>query len=158
MYQQELARSGKRLFFIRGTYIYITIAISVLIAWCSKDWGPFNSAAGDCAWFWLSLGVASAGAIVRIFTSGWAALGTSGTRLRTFLLVDLAVAVVTQSLCVGLGLFVGERGLPLLAEYAKWAGVISIVVLVAMILTWWRRRPPLEDRRDDQVLSRRPRP
>ena len=72
--------------------------------------------------------------------------------------VDLAVAVVTQSLCVGLGLFVGERGLPLLAEYAKWAGVISIVVLVAMILTWWRRRPPLEDRRDDQVLSRRPRP
>src|SRR3546814_1683582 len=28
MYQQELARSGKRLFFIRGTYIYITIAIS----------------------------------------------------------------------------------------------------------------------------------
>ena len=87
-----------------------------------------------------------------------AALGTSGTRLRTFLLVDLAVAVVTQSLCVGLGLFVGERGLPLLAEYAKWAGVISIVVLVAMILTWWRRRPPREDRRDDQVLSRRPRP
>ena len=78
MYQQELARSGKRLFFIRGTYIYITIAISVLIAWCSKDWGPFNTAFGDCAWFWLSLGVASAGAIVRVFTSGWAALGTSG--------------------------------------------------------------------------------
>src|SRR3546814_21064536 len=78
MYQQELARSGKRLFFIRGTYIYITIAISVLIAWCSKDWGPFSSATGDCAWFWLSLGVASAGAIVRVFTSGWAALGTSG--------------------------------------------------------------------------------
>ena len=61
MYQQELARSGKRLFFIRGTYIYITIAISVLIAWCSKDWGPFQTAFGDCAWFWLSLGVASAG-------------------------------------------------------------------------------------------------
>ncbi|MGN6690806.1 MAG: methyltransferase family protein, partial [Sphingopyxis sp.] len=78
MYQQELARSGKRLFFIRGTYIYITIAISVLIAWCSKDWGPFQTAFGDCAWFWLSLGVASAGAIVRVFTSGWAALGTSG--------------------------------------------------------------------------------
>lgn len=78
MYQTELARSGKRLFFIRGTYIYITIAISVLIAWCSKDWGPFKTAFGDCAWFWLSLGVASAGAIVRVFTSGWAALGTSG--------------------------------------------------------------------------------
>ncbi|WP_447760367.1 methyltransferase family protein [Sphingopyxis panaciterrae] len=78
MYQQELARSGKRLFFIRGTYIYITIAISMLIAWCSKDWGPFKTPFGDCAWFWLSLGVASTGAIVRIFTSGWAALGTSG--------------------------------------------------------------------------------
>jgi len=78
MYQTELARSGKALFFVRGTYIYITIAISVLIAWCSKDWGPFNSATGDCAWFWLSLGVASAGAIIRVITSGFAALGTSG--------------------------------------------------------------------------------
>lgn len=78
MYQIEMARSGKTLFFWRGTYIYITIAISVLIAWMSKDWGPFADAHLDCAWFWASFGVASAGAIVRVFTSGWAALGTSG--------------------------------------------------------------------------------
>jgi protein-S-isoprenylcysteine O-methyltransferase Ste14 len=78
MYQTELARSGKRLFFWRGTYIYITIAVSVLIAWNTGDWGPFADPALDCAWFWLSLIVASAGALVRVLTSGWAALGTSG--------------------------------------------------------------------------------
>jgi hypothetical protein len=27
MYQQEMARSGKALFFVRGTYIYTIIAI-----------------------------------------------------------------------------------------------------------------------------------
>ena len=78
MYQDELARSGKRLFFIRGTYIYTIIAISTLIAWCSRDMGPFADVKADCAWFWVSLGVASAGALVRIITSGFAALGTSG--------------------------------------------------------------------------------
>lgn len=78
MYQHELARSGKRLFFVRGTYIYIIIAISTLIALVTRDIGPFADSALDCAWFWFSLGVASLGAIVRVFTSGWAALGTSG--------------------------------------------------------------------------------
>ena len=78
MYQHELARSGKRLFFVRGTYIYIIVGISTLIAYRTRDIGPFADATFDCAWFWLSLGVASAGALVRIFTSGWAALGTSG--------------------------------------------------------------------------------
>ncbi len=78
MYQDELANSGKRLFFIRGTYIYAIIAISTLIAWSSRDIGPFTEAAADCAWFWISLGVASAGALVRVITSGFAALGTSG--------------------------------------------------------------------------------
>jgi protein-S-isoprenylcysteine O-methyltransferase Ste14 len=78
MYQTELARSGKKLFFIRGTYIYITIAISVLIAWCTRDMGPFATESADRGWFWFAFAVASAGAIVRIFTSGWAALGTSG--------------------------------------------------------------------------------
>lgn len=78
MYQTELAQSGKRLFFVRGTYIYIIIAIATLIAWCSRDLGPFADAGADRLWFWASFAVASAGAIVRIFTSGWAALGTSG--------------------------------------------------------------------------------
>ncbi len=78
MYQTELARSGKALFFIRGTYIYITIAIATAIALFTRDVGPFATAAADCAWFWASLGVASAGALVRVITSGYAALGTSG--------------------------------------------------------------------------------
>ncbi|MEI9850490.1 MAG: isoprenylcysteine carboxylmethyltransferase family protein [Sphingomonas sp.] len=78
MYQQELARSGKVLFVIRGTYIYAIIAIGTLIAWCDRDIGPFASARADRAWFWLSLGIAAAGAAIRILTSGWAALGTSG--------------------------------------------------------------------------------
>jgi protein-S-isoprenylcysteine O-methyltransferase Ste14 len=78
MYQTELARSGKKLFFIRGTYIYVIIAISALIAFTTRDLGPFASAAADSIWFWVSLGVASAGALVRVITSGFAALGTSG--------------------------------------------------------------------------------
>ncbi|MCP5396643.1 MAG: hypothetical protein H6918_07910 [Sphingomonadaceae bacterium] len=78
MYQQELARSGKRLFFIRGTYIYTVIGISAIIAYCTKDLGPFADAGADKAWFWVSLAVASTGALIRVFTSGWAALGTSG--------------------------------------------------------------------------------
>jgi protein-S-isoprenylcysteine O-methyltransferase Ste14 len=78
MYQHEMARSGKALFFIRGTYIYAVIAIAALIAFVTRDVGPFADALLDCAWFWAAFGVASAGALVRVFTSGWAALGTSG--------------------------------------------------------------------------------
>lgn len=78
MYQQELARSGKALFVIRGTYIYAVILVGTLIAWMSRDIGPFATASEDRAWFWVSLGVAALGALIRIFTSGWAALGTSG--------------------------------------------------------------------------------
>jgi protein-S-isoprenylcysteine O-methyltransferase Ste14 len=78
MYQQELARSGKALFVIRGAYIYAVIIAGTVIAWCSRDLGPFASAEADRAWFWVSLAVAALGALIRIFTSGWAALGTSG--------------------------------------------------------------------------------
>lgn len=78
MYQHELARSGKRLFFIRGLYIYTVIGIGALIVLLTRTQGPFADATLNCGWFWLSLGVASAGALVRIITSGFAALGTSG--------------------------------------------------------------------------------
>lgn len=67
-----------------------------------------------------------------------AGIGASGVRLRTFLLVDLAIAAVTQLACVGLGLAVGERAVPLLRHYAVWAGAISLAVLAAMVLAWWR--------------------
>lgn len=78
MYQQEMARFGKKLFVIRGVYIYAFIILGAVIAWCSKDLGPFSTQDADRAWFWVSLGVASLGAFIRIITSGHAALGTSG--------------------------------------------------------------------------------
>ena len=78
MYQNEMALSGKRLFFIRGLYIYTVIAIGTLIVWRTGIRGPFADPVANCGWFWLSLGVASAGALVRVITSGFAALGTSG--------------------------------------------------------------------------------
>ncbi len=78
MYQHELARSGKFLFVIRGTYIYAVIALAIAIVWCTRDLGPFATEAGDRAWFGAGIAVATLGAIIRIFTSGWAALGTSG--------------------------------------------------------------------------------
>lgn len=78
MYSKELARSGHALFTIRGAYIYIVIAIGALIAWCSGQTGPFESAQANCVWFWISLGIASAAALLRIIVGGYAALGTSG--------------------------------------------------------------------------------
>ena len=41
--------------------------------------GPFGSETANMAWFVASLGVAVAGAFVRLVTSGYAALGTSGS-------------------------------------------------------------------------------
>jgi len=78
MYQQDLARSGKTLFRIRGNYLVATIIIGTVIAFISGATGPFESEAANQIWFWLSLGIASFGALIRIITSGYAALGTSG--------------------------------------------------------------------------------
>src|SRR3546814_13202329 len=78
MYQDELARSGETLFKIRGNYLIALVLGSAAIAWLSRDLGPFDSSSADVAWFWLSLAVATAGALVRIVTSGYAAPGTSG--------------------------------------------------------------------------------
>src|SRR5690606_27215604 len=78
MYQQEMARSGKRLFFVRGLYIYTIIAVGAVIVWCTGISGPFADAQANCAWFWLAFAAAASGALVRVVTSGFAALGTSG--------------------------------------------------------------------------------
>lgn len=80
MYQHELARSGKALFVIRGAYIYLVIAIGVLLVHFTGVSGPFATQAANAAWFWLSLAVASAGALWRIVVGGFAALGTSGNQ------------------------------------------------------------------------------
>lgn len=78
MYQKDLARSGKALFRVRGYYLVATIIIGTVIAFLSGATGPFESEAANQLWLWLSLGVASFGALIRIITSGFAALGTSG--------------------------------------------------------------------------------
>ncbi len=78
MYQHELARSGKVLFVIRGAYIYAIILGAIAIMWASRDFGPFESEIADRAWFAAGFAIATLGAAIRIFTSGWAALGTSG--------------------------------------------------------------------------------
>ena len=44
MYQHELARSGKALFIIRGTYMYVLIAIGILVAYLSGASGPSGGA------------------------------------------------------------------------------------------------------------------
>jgi len=78
MYSKELARSGHSLFKIRGAYIYIVIAIGILIAWCSGQVGPFADESANQIWFWISLLIASGAAMLRIIVGGYAALGTSG--------------------------------------------------------------------------------
>lgn len=83
MYQQEFTRSGEALFKIRGKYLRALVIVSVAIAYFSGELGPFASDLANQIWFWISLGVASSGAIVRIFTSGHAALGTSGHSKKT---------------------------------------------------------------------------
>jgi protein-S-isoprenylcysteine O-methyltransferase Ste14 len=79
MYHQlELARSGKALFKVRGKFLKYVGILSVVIAYFNGASGPFASDGANLAWFWAAFGVASAGALLRIITSGHAALGTSG--------------------------------------------------------------------------------
>jgi len=78
-HQQELAASGEALFKVRGKYLDAVILLSVVIAYFHGAMGPFVSDSANLAWFWAAIGVASAGALVRIATSGYAALGTSGS-------------------------------------------------------------------------------
>ena len=78
MYQLELAQSGKRLFKIRGNYLVTIIIIGSVIAYLNRNTGPFDTVSANQAWFWLSFFVAALGAFIRIITSGYAALGTSG--------------------------------------------------------------------------------
>lgn len=78
MYQQELTRSGEFLFKIRGKFLKRLVIITVVIAYFNEQLGPFVSDTANQMWFIGALAVAWSGAIVRFFTSGYAALGTSG--------------------------------------------------------------------------------
>lgn len=78
MPQNETDRLGYYLFYFRGAYIYLTIAAATVISLMTRDPGPFIDEAADRAWIWAAIGVACAGALIRIITSGFAALGASG--------------------------------------------------------------------------------
>lgn len=78
MYHKEMARSGHTLFTIRGLYIHAVILGGALIAWCTGRLGPFESDEANVWWQVASVAVALAGALWRVVTSGYAALGTSG--------------------------------------------------------------------------------
>lgn len=89
MYQLELAHSGEALFKVRGKFLFGIIMIGAVIAYFYGTNGPFASAHANLAWFWVSFGLASAGALVRIVTSGFAALGTSGVTKDTAIAAEL---------------------------------------------------------------------
>lgn len=92
MHLQELTRAGEALFKIRGKYLKWVIVASGIIAYLRflrGDTGPFESASYNQAWFWAAFGVASAGALFRILTSGHAALGTSGVTKKEAIAAEL---------------------------------------------------------------------
>lgn len=78
MDQKDSDRLGFALFYFRGAYIYLTIAGATAIAFLTRDPGPFAGVPADRGWIWLAVAVACFGALIRIITSGFAALGTSG--------------------------------------------------------------------------------
>ncbi len=78
MHQLDLANSGEALFKVRGKFLGNMIVVGMVIAYFHGQIGPFDSDSANHLWFALSLGLALSGALVRIVTSGYAALGTSG--------------------------------------------------------------------------------
>ena len=132
MYQQEMARSGKRLFAIRGSYIYVIIAIGVAIAFTQGRPGPFHDAQANCAWFWLSFAVAAAGAVVRIVTGGYAALGTSGNTKKGAVAAELNTtgpySLVRNPLYVGR--ILNFTGLAMLSGSAVYGAVVYFLAVL----------------------------
>jgi len=90
MYHQlELARSGEALFRRRGKFLKYVVILSVVIAYFHGASGPFVSDKTNMAWFLVSFTIASAGALVRIVTGGYAALGTSGSNKKAAIAAEL---------------------------------------------------------------------
>jgi protein-S-isoprenylcysteine O-methyltransferase Ste14 len=133
MYQHELARSGKGLFVIRGAYIYATILGAIAIMWVNRDFGPFETDHADRMWFAAGFAVATLGAAIRIFTSGWAALGTSGRVKAAAEAAELNTtgpySLVRNPLYVGR--IVNYTGMAMLS--GSWA-FAAIVLLVSILI------------------------
>ncbi len=135
MPQNETDRLSYYLFFFRGLYIYLTIAIATIIAATTRDPGPFAGAGADRIWIWAAIGVASAGAIIRIITSGFAAHGTSGRIKRAPEAAELNVtgpySLVRNPLYVGR--IVNYTGLAMLSgslAFSVIAFILSVVIYV----------------------------
>ena len=136
MYQTEMARFGKTLFVIRGVYIYATLIIGVVISWAHKDLGPFADPEADRLWFWIALLLASLGALIRIKTSGHAALGTSGRVKAAAKAAELNTtgpySLVRNPLYVGR--IINYTGMAMLS--GSWA--FAVIVLLLSILIYER--------------------
>lgn len=71
------------------------------------------------------------------------ALGTSRGRFRTFVLLDLATAALTQSACVGVGAWLGASAVAVVKQYALYAGWVALAALAVMTVAAvrsWRSR------------------
>jgi protein-S-isoprenylcysteine O-methyltransferase Ste14 len=136
VYQHELAKSGRILFIVRGSYIYLTIVGAVIIAAWHKDFGPFAGEGADRLWFAAAIAVATLGAIIRIFTSGWAALGTSGRAKRAAEAAELNTtgpySLVRNPLY--LGRIINYTGMAMLS--GSWT--YAVIVLLLSILIYER--------------------
>ncbi|HFB65798.1 MAG TPA: hypothetical protein ENJ60_09695 [Aeromonadales bacterium] len=133
MYQQELARSGNFLFKIRGTYLSIVVVISVIIAYYYRSIGPFESHQLNEIWYWGGFVIASTGALVRIVTSGYAALGTSGVTKKEAIAAELNTtgpySIVRNPLY--LGRILNFTGLAMLSGswvYASLVFLLSVLI------------------------------
>ncbi len=136
MPQENADRLGYYLFFFRGLYIYLTIAAATLIALLTRDPGPFADPAADRVWVWASIGVACAGALIRIVTSGFAALGTSGRVKRAPEAAELNTtgpySLVRNPLYVGR--IVNYTGLAMLSGNV----IFTVVVFVLSVIIYMR--------------------
>lgn len=133
MYHSELARSGKALFTIRGSYIYVVIAGSIAIAWLTRDPGPFASEGSDQLWFCAGIIVALSAALWRVVIGGFAALGTSGNAKKEAVAAELNTtgpySVVRNPLYVGR--IVNFTGLAMLSgswEYTALVYLVSVLI------------------------------
>jgi protein-S-isoprenylcysteine O-methyltransferase Ste14 len=136
MHLLDLARSGEALFKVRGKFLKYVILAGAVVAYFHGSAGPFASAIANQAWFWLSFGVALAGALVRIVTSGHAALGTSGVTKDAPLAAELNTtgpySLVRNPLY--LGRIVNFTGIAMLS--GSW--VYGALVLLVSILVYER--------------------
>ena len=71
------------------------------------------------------------------------ALGTARGRFRTFVLLDVATAAATQTVCVLLGAWLGAAAVVVVKQYALYAGWVAIAALLVMTVAAvrsWRAR------------------